>query len=138
MTAMPTTKDHPVTDRDGDDEASPKRRERRKILTSERAIAAVASALAAYLVTRTELAAKGGPSPEVVQTLQTTVNQLQSTVTQLEKTVDRLETKVDALTDSKNSFDAALNAFRLTNQNVEFRLSRVEGDLARLPNRNKQ
>lgn len=150
MTVMPANKEREITGhREEPSECAPKRRERRKILTSERAIAAVATALATYFVTRSELAAKTAPSPEsittlqstvtglqaTVSTLQTTVTTLQATVTKLEGTVNKLELKVDALTDSKTSFDAALNAFRLTNQTIEFRLSRVENDLARMPAR---
>lgn len=141
MTVMQANKEREITGhREEPSESAPKRRERRKILTSERAIAAVATALATYFVTRTELAAKTAPTPEAITTLQATVTALQSTVTtlqatvsKLEGTVDRLEMKVDALTEAKTSFDASLNAFRLTNQTIEFRLSRVENDLARLP-----
>lgn len=130
-----TASQHPgVEDRDEtSDEQSPKRRERRKFLTSERAIAAVATALASYLVARTELAAKSAPPADVIQTLQSSVTALQATVTSLEKTIGKLEAKVDALTDSKRSFEDALSAYRLNNQNIEFRLGRVEADVARMP-----
>lgn len=146
-----TASQHPgVEDRDEtSDDQSPKRRERRKLLTSERAIATVATALAAYLAVRTETIAKqaGGSvvTDEIRQTvtelranvanLTTTVNSLGATVDGLDRTVERIEANVDSLKDAKRSFEDALSAYRLSNQQIEFRLGRVEADVARMPAR---
>lgn len=157
MTAATAQRTPDVADRTGEsDEPTPKRRERRKIITAERAIATVATALAGYLAVRTESIAKqaGGSvvTDEIRQTvtelranvanltttvnsLGTTVNGLQTTVNGLDKTVDKLDAKVDSLSDSKTAFESALNSFRLSNQNIEWRLGRVEADVAKIPTR---
>lgn len=140
---------------EGTDQA-PAPRTRRKIVTSERAIATVATALAAYLAVRTESIAKqaGGSvvTDEIRQTvtelranvtsltqtvhsLGSTVTGLQTTVNGLDRTVDKIDAKVDSLSDSKTAFEAALNTFRMSNQNLEFRLGRVETEIARAPSR---
>ena len=134
----------------------PAPRSRRKIMTSERAIATVATALAAYLAVRTESIAKHAGGSEVadeiratvtelranvtnltqtVNSLGTTVTGLQTTVNGLDKTVDKIDAKVDSLSDSKTAFEAALNSFRMSSQNLEFRLGRLETEIARAPSR---
>lgn len=157
MTAATAQRTPDVADHTGDsDEPTPKRRERRRIVTSERAIATVATALAAYLAVRTESIAKqaGGSVvtdeiratvtelranvanlTQTVNSLGSTVTGLQTTVSGLDKTVDKIDAKVDSLSDSKTAFEAALNSFRLSNQNIEFRLGRVETEIARAPSR---
>lgn len=121
--------------RQAEDRPKQKRSVTRRVATPQNALAAVATAAAAFFAYRSEFLKS---QPAVGDSLSHTVAELNTTVKSLTQTVQRLEAKVDALTDAKASFEATLNSFRLNIQNTEYRLGRVETDLARIPNsRNK-
>ena len=102
----------------------------RKLVTPQNTATAVASAVAAFFVWRSEFESSR-PGPPVA-TLTATVAELNNTVRDLVDTVHSLERKVESLTEAKTSFDAALNSFRLAVQNTDYRLGRLETDFVRI------
>lgn len=115
-------------DREGRDEPRGKREAIRRVVTPQNTATAVATALAAFFAYKSEMNRES--HVPAVATLTATVTELTATIRRLDEAVRILEQKVEGLTDAKTTFEAAINSFRLAQQNTDYRIGRIENDVA--------
>lgn len=103
-----------------------------KLVTPGSTVATIASALAAYFIVRAETHL---PVRQDASMTREQAEALVADVRDLKLTVGRIEQKVNQFDGWKTGLDQSLAAFRLGQQNAEFRMQGIERDINRLQSR---